>query len=149
MANKIPMSSPFYAPPRAGTLYQRGNYGPPIWGEYRDRWTGKEWLRGDGSRAPLAGFAAGMPVDLSNRDVRKGAIPFVRTAAAVKEQEQRMSALDAMVPPPKDIATSLLVAEKSFSEKFDIFWNLHKEKILIGGAGIAGIGIVYMLMRRK
>lgn len=47
------MDSPFYrTEPRKQPAYKPGDYGPPLYGEYRERYVGGEWIRPDGSRAP-------------------------------------------------------------------------------------------------
>ncbi len=75
-------ASPFYSvAPRKESLYDRGNLGPPIYGEYRDRWNGKQWIRGDGSRAPLSGFGytpeERMAIAMNTRGAASTSKPFV------------------------------------------------------------------------
>lgn len=52
-------TSPFYRSrfPKMPAL-DKGNFGPPVWGPYQQRWdpAKREWRRPDGSRAALAGL---------------------------------------------------------------------------------------------
>lgn len=126
--------------PRAESRYDRGNLGPPVYGEYRDRWTGTEWLRGDGSRAPLAGLGEMADDIRAARAAKRAAIPFVATDMKIDGRgffEAQAAAEQAAVA--ARIAAARAAAAPSFLEHYG--WHL--------GIGVAALGVGYLLLRGK
>ncbi len=145
--------SPFYSQaPRQESLYRRGYLGPPVFGPYQDKWTGTEWLRPNGSKAPLSGLGVppllqnGWTPDLQTQGVRSGDVAFVAKASSPLENvpcPPGMVRRDGQCVPMMLDGGGGLTSPQAFVAPKSTPWMLY------GAIGLAVAGGAYLFLRRK